>query len=218
MRTETIKLKVLLGCRHHRVDSGNHLRGVAPGVVAGEQVAFKPLAHKGLRRLEHLWLGAAKAVNTLLRVAHQKHAGRTATPTAGVTAKPREQGLPLQGVGVLKFINEQVLHLGVQALLHPACQHDIAQHDARRPLHIVHVHPALHALEVTVLGDQATRKPRHARLVLPGLVLVDGGHHAQRQVLRITHKGNAHHLFTEFSCCARQGQQSGECIGQIVLR
>ena len=69
---------------HDVVDRVNHARGVAAGVVAAEQVAAQAIAHKGLRGDEHLWLGAAKAVNALFRVAHNKHAGRL-LPTGATT-------------------------------------------------------------------------------------------------------------------------------------
>ena len=87
-------------------------------MVAAEQIALQTLAHKILRRPEHLRLGTAKSVNALLGVAHDEHAGRPAG--AAITAQPRRQGLPLQGVGVLELVNQEVPYACVQSFLHPA--------------------------------------------------------------------------------------------------
>lgn len=67
---------------HGSVDHADHALRIAPGVVAGQQVAAERLAHEGLRGLEHLGLCAAKAVDALLGVAHDEHAGRVLPPPA----------------------------------------------------------------------------------------------------------------------------------------
>ena len=127
------------GRSHHGVDGVYHPYRVAAGVVAGQQVAAQGVDHKGLRGDEDLWLGPAEAVNALLRVTHQEHAG--GRPCAPVPAEPGRQRLPLQRIGVLKLVNHQVFDAGVQPLLHPAGQHRVAQHALGGALYVVHVHP-----------------------------------------------------------------------------
>ena len=160
---------------HGGVHGGDDAARVAPRVVAGQQVATQAVAHKGLGGLEHLRLGAAEAVDALLGVAHDEHAGWAlaagAAAGAHVGGQPGVQRLPLQRVGVLELIDQQVAHTRVQALLHPAAQGGVRQHDQRRALDVVHVHPATCALELGKRGDQAARQARQALLVLPGFML-----------------------------------------------
>ena len=172
---EACGLVLRLGLPHDGVDGGNHALRVAARVVAAEQVAAQPIAHKGLRGDEHLRLGPAKAVDALLGVAHDEHAGRgRPTARARIARQPRVQRLPLQRVGVLKLIDQQVANARIEPLLHPARQHGVGQHDQGRALHIVHVHPAVLLLDGGKLRNQAARQPGHALLVLPGLVLAAG--------------------------------------------
>ena len=199
---------------HRRVDAGNHAGGVAPGVVAAEQVTAQRVMDEGFGGLEHLRFGAAKAVNTLLRVAHNKNAGRRGalatarSPTGpGVAAEPGAQGLPLQGVGVLKFVNQQVFDACVQPLLHPAGQHVVAQHDQRGALNVVHIDPAVLAFQGREFFQQQAGEPRHALLVGPGGVLQAGGDHAQHQLLRLAHQRDAADFFAKFARRAFAGQQ-----------
>ena len=220
LRTGGVRAKALVtvklhGVQHGGVDGGNHPGGVAPGVVAAQQITTQPVAHKSLGRLEHLRLGAAKAVNALLGVAHNEHAGRrgplraaAATARAGVAAEPRPQCLPLQRVGVLKFVNQQMLDARVQPLLHPAREQWVAQHDQRGTLHVVHVNPVAFALERTVLRNQQAGQAHHALLVAPSRVLGPGGYHAQHQVLRLAHTLYTDDFFAELARCAGGGQQS----------
>ena len=81
------------------------------------------------------------------------------------------QRLPLQRVGVLKFIDQQMAHAGVQTLLHPATEHFVGEQDQRRALHVVHVDPAALALQCAELRDQLARQSGDALLVLPRAVL-----------------------------------------------
>ena len=121
-------------------------------MVATEQLAAQALPYKLLRCLEHLRLCAPETVDALLGIAHNKHAGRIAGTAVG--AEPRPQSLPLQGVGVLKLVDQQVPDARVQPLLHPARQHLVAQQDPRHALNVIHVHPAALALECGELSDQ----------------------------------------------------------------
>ena len=109
----------LLCFLHDGVDRGNDQRRIAPGVVARQQVATESFADKSLGCFEDLRFCTAKAVNALLGVAHHEHAGRLAT-RACVAAEPGAQCLPLQRVGVLKLVNQQVLDARIKPLLHPA--------------------------------------------------------------------------------------------------
>ena len=58
---------------HDGVDGADHGHAVAPGMVASQQVTPQAVAHERLRGDKHLRLGAAKAVNALLRVTNDKH-------------------------------------------------------------------------------------------------------------------------------------------------
>ena len=76
-----------LGLKHGGIDAINHARGVAPRVVATQEVAAQRFTHKFFGSSEHLGLGAAKPVNALLGVAHQENTGRCAA-RPGVAAEP----------------------------------------------------------------------------------------------------------------------------------
>ena len=152
-------------------------------------------------------LGAAEAVNALLGVAYQEHAGRFAR--AGVARQPCVQCLPLQRVGVLKFVNQQMAHPCIQALLHPTAEHVVGQQGERGTLQIAHIQPAAIALELCVSSYQKASKARHALVVLVGFVLGLCGQILQCAVLRGTHGVYATELVAELARCAGFGQQSG---------
>ena len=175
-------LVLRLGGAHGVVHGGDHARGVAARVVAAQQVPAQPALHKGLCGDEHLRLGAAKAVDALLGVAHDEHAGRLlaagAAARARIARQPGMQRLPLQWVGVLELIHQQMADAGIQAFLHPATEDGVGQHDERGALHIVHVHPAVLVLDGGKRCNQATRQPGHALLVQPRIVLAAGGEQA----------------------------------------
>src|SRR6185369_10389438 len=57
------------GSAEHAVDRLDHRRRVAARVIAGQDAAAEALAHERRRRLEHARLGAAEAIDALLRVA-----------------------------------------------------------------------------------------------------------------------------------------------------
>ena len=163
MAPEVLILPRRLRALHGRVDGGYHLWRVAPRVVAAEQVAIQPLHDKLLRGDEHLRLGATKAVDALLGVAYDEDAGcpaRGATRAISSTCIPRQpsvQRLPLQRAGVLKLVDHQVFDPRVQPLLHPTAHVHIRQHVLRRPLHVVHIHPAAFALQGREFSDQQAR-------------------------------------------------------------
>ena len=188
-------------------------------MVATEQIAAQTVAHKGLRRLEHLRLGPAEPVNALLGVTHNEHAGGRATATGTrVTAQPRQERLPLQRVGVLKLVNQQMLDARVQPLLHPARQHRVTQHEQGGALHVIHVDPAAIALERGKLGNQHTAQAHHALLVAPGGVLMARCCNPHDDILRSTDGGDACHFFAEFARRAIFGQQRGKRSVHVTTR
>jgi hypothetical protein len=74
------------GGGEHAVDRLDHRRRVAARVVAGEDAAAEPFAHEPCRRLEHTRLGAAEAVDALLRVADDEDARRSLSARAATRA------------------------------------------------------------------------------------------------------------------------------------
>jgi hypothetical protein len=55
----------------------------------------------------------------------------------------------------------------VEPLLHPARQGRLAEQQLRGLLDVVHVDPAVGALDFGEGGDQDAREPRHALLIEP---------------------------------------------------
>ena len=53
------------------------------------------------------------------------------------------QGLPLQGTGVLKLVNQHMPNMLVQTLLHPTAQYRVRHQGIGQQLQIVHIHPTL---------------------------------------------------------------------------
>ena len=207
---EVVVFALRLRRAHGLVDQFEHRGRIAARVVAAQQVAAK-VTHKGLRGDEHLRFGAAEAIDALLGVTDDEQAGclRAAAGT-GITAEPGVQRLPLQRAGVLELVDQQVARAGVEPLLHPAAQHRIGQQAQRGALDVVHVDPATLALERRELVHQQAGEPRHALLVVPGLVLRLRGQHIQQLRLHGADLLDAHHLVAEFARAAGLGQQRGE--------
>ena len=201
------------GLCHGRIDGTDDALRVASGVVATQQVTAQTVLHKGLCRPKHLRFGTPEAVNTLLRVAHDEDAGRL--PGTGVAAQPSQQCLPLQRIGVLKFVDQKMTNACIQFFLHPARQHRVTQHDQCGAFDVVHVDPAAFALEVCELGHQQARQARHALLVGPGVVLMPGCGHGQHKFLRLAHGADAHNFFAKFTGFAF-GRQQGQINGASV--
>ena len=86
-------------------------------MVAAEQIPAQ-FGDKGLRRNEHLRFRPAKTVNALLGITDDEDAWRLPT-SSGIAAQPRMQRLPLQRIGVLKFIDQQMLDARIEPLLNP---------------------------------------------------------------------------------------------------
>ena len=95
--------------------------------------------------------------------------------------------MPLQRVGVLKLVNQQVLDARIQPLLHPTRELGVAEHALGGAFHIVHVDPTALTFEGGKLLQQQSAQTRHALLVEPGLVLCAHRQYAQHQVLGVAH-------------------------------
>ncbi len=98
------------------VHPGHHPGGAATGLVVGKapggEAAFQPSG----RRLEQPGLGAPEAVDGLLGVAHHEHRGPR--PVQAVGLQPGPQDAPLQGVGVLELVQQQVFPAAIQLHQH----------------------------------------------------------------------------------------------------
>ena len=158
------------GLLEHRVHRRQHWRRVAPRVVAGQQHAVQAFADEVPRRGEDARFGASEAVDALLGIAHDEHRGRPlsagAATGADITRQPRVQRVPLQRAGVLEFVDQQVSHLAVQPLLHPARQLGVAEQRQRTALEVVHVDEAALPLQALEGLEQRQREPAH--LLVPG--------------------------------------------------
>ena len=175
VRAKAIEAAVGLRLLHDGVDGTQHGGRVAARVVGGQALAAQGLHDELPRGGEHHGVGTAKAIDALLGVAHDEDAGRTgATARAGIARQPGLERLPLQRVGVLKLIDQQVAHARVQALLHPGRDVVVVQQGERGALDVVHVHPAALALELGKTGDELAREAHHALVVLMGVVLLAG--------------------------------------------
>ena len=154
-----------------------YLGRIAPRVVAREQRTAQRLHDEAARRLEHLGLGAAKAVDALLRVADDEHARRplAARTTAGasVRAEPGVQRVPLQRAGVLELVDEHVADARIEPLLHPAGERGITQQREAAALQVGHVGEAALALVASEFGEQQPCKPHHAQVLGVRIELVD---------------------------------------------
>ena len=95
------------------------------GIARVHQRRPQTLLHERLGGIKHFGRGAAEAINALLGVAHDEDAGRIGS--AGIALQPGVQRLPLQRIGVLKFINQQMAHAGIETLLQPAAEGGVLQ-------------------------------------------------------------------------------------------
>jgi hypothetical protein len=166
VRAVAVELARRLRRAHDGVDGLQHGGRVAARVVAGQQLAAQALG-EALRGAEHARVGAAKAVDALLGVAHDEDAGRVqpAAAGAGVARQPGVQRLPLQRVGVLELVDQQMAHARVQALLHVAAEEFVRQQGERGAFDVGQVDPAALALEARQGVDEGARQARHALVV-----------------------------------------------------
>ena len=169
MGTEVLIAPFLLCRQHHRIDRIDHWLAVAPRMVAAQLCTAQTGPHKLLGGAEHLRIGAPESVDALLGIAHDEHAG--CRGRTGIARQPGMQRLPLHRVGVLEFVHQQMAQLRIQPLLNPAAQQLILQQQPGGLFDVVHVDPAMAALDLGIAAQQHARQPRHALLVEPGFVL-----------------------------------------------
>ena len=105
----------------------------------------------------------------------------------------------------------------VQALLHPARQRGIGQHQLRGPFNVVHVDPATFSLEGSKLGQQQPGQARHALVVVPGVLLGSSSGHLQGRVLGLANDANARELVWKFACGAFVSQQRLQHRSTVTL-
>ena len=87
----------------------------------------------GLRRIEQFRLGAAEAVDALLGVADDERAAPAARITGRHLLQQWQQQAPLRGIGVLEFIEQQVVDLLIELVTHPVGAAVTLQQPVRRP-------------------------------------------------------------------------------------
>ena len=109
------------------------------------------------------------------------------------------QRLPLQRIRVLKLINQQMLDLCIEALLHPARERIVTQQMQGRSLQIPHIHPAALALHIRKTSVECTTQLRHTLLMLPSGMLLLRFLHACAQLLRGADELDPFHLVGKFA-------------------
>ena len=133
----------------HRSDHG--WRAAARSVLL--QPGRGKIAFQILRRdLEQARLGTPEAVDRLLRVAHQEDAGPV--PGRAIGRQPGLHDLPLQGVGVLKLVQQDVLVAAIQLVLHVFRILAAAQELEHAPFHIGEIQHLARFLEPLVGREQ----------------------------------------------------------------
>ncbi len=134
------------------VDPLQHGRRVAARAIGAQHGGIEPGDEHVARGLEQARIGAAETVDRLLRVAHQEH--RRPHARALVTAQPPLQDAPLHRVGVLEFVEQQVLVARVQPHLQVGGGVFVAHQAGGFPLEVGEVHRARLALVGLVPLDQ----------------------------------------------------------------
>ena len=137
-------------CAHHRVDQRRsppaHCAGCGRS-SAGRRPA--PSRTKACAATKHLRLGAPEAVDALLGIAHDEHAGRRAAGAGIAAAASACSACHCSGLVSWNSSISRCAHARVEPLLHPARQHRRRRAAAaRRALDVVHVDPAALALEL----------------------------------------------------------------------
>ncbi len=159
----------------HRVDRIDDLLRAAPGVVAGQREPVQRTHDEVPRRREHARLGAAEAVDALLRIADEEQRQRplpAGTPSgARVGLQPASQHLPLRRAGVLEFVDQQVAQPQIEPLLQPRGVRAVAEQLLRDPLEVVHVDQPAFALERGVLVQQHPRQQDERAVIDVGPLL-----------------------------------------------
>ena len=146
-------MRVAGDAAEHLVHHFDHGRRIAPRLVLPHLHRAPLLAQPDLCGVEQAHIGAAKAVDRLLRVAHQQHAGPRAIAAIGV--EPAAQRGPLQRVGVLKFIEQEMLDARIEPLVQISGVAAVGQQLRSLPLDVVEVDYAARRLEALIGGDES---------------------------------------------------------------
>ena len=139
MGAKTIKTPLCSERRKNSIYQLHHPLRITARMVAAQDVATEFLSDKTLGVLKHLGLGATEAVNALLGVTNDKN--RRRARRAGITGYPGLQSFPLQWVGVLKLIDQQMPHLRIEPLANPCAAARVGEQAQGRQLEIIHIQP-----------------------------------------------------------------------------
>ena len=169
VRVEVNQLVAQGPCIEYPVDEVHHGRCRAVGDIQsiGDSVglAVQPV-NCGV---EQPRFGAAKTVDGLFVVPYQKNTAPVPLSVAGELLQERADQVPLGGVGILEFVDEDVFQGLIQFVLHP--QHVIGpgQQFMGLPFQISEVQLALLALDVLIELQQP--RSRH----IPGAGQIERG-------------------------------------------
>ncbi|MNM79164.1 hypothetical protein D3C81_910890 [compost metagenome] len=148
-----------LGARmvEHGVDPVQHLGTVAPRAIGPQHGGAEIGLQHGARRAEQAGVGATETVDRLLGIAHQEH-GRLLAK-ALVAGQPALQDPPLERIGVLELVEQQVLVARVQPHLQVGGGLLVGHQPGRQPFEIREIHRALVVLVALVALEQGIAKP-----------------------------------------------------------
>ncbi|MNT31190.1 hypothetical protein D3C72_1670160 [compost metagenome] len=141
----------------HGVDPVQHLGTVAPRAVGAQHGGAEIGLQHGARRAEQAGVGATETVDRLLGIAHQEH-GRLLAK-ALVAGQPALQDPPLERIGVLELVEQQVLVARVQPHLQVGGGLLVGHQPGRQPFEIREIHRALVVLVALVALEQGIAKP-----------------------------------------------------------
>ena len=145
------KSRVIRTVFKHRIHPGHHCGRTASGFVLRKRSRVVVSAQPFGGGRKQTRVSTSKTIDGLLGVAHQKHRGAVAVSAIGI--QPGAQNAPLQGVGVLKLIQEQMLPARVQFHEHGGGIHLVFKQSGHFQLGIGEIQPALFSLE-PMIGAQ----------------------------------------------------------------
>ena len=133
------------------------------------------LRQPGMRRSKQVRIGTPEAIDGLFLITNQKHAAVTLRVARGHFLKQRQQQPPLRRVGVLKFIDQQVVDSLIEFVLHPFGMLAAVKKLTGFPLEIGKVEQAMFFFEILVVVEQtlAANVPgmRDSQGCVPSLLL-----------------------------------------------
>ena len=135
-----------------RIDHIDHGRRISPGVIIRQTHRVEAIRQPLGRMVENTVVGTAKAIDGLLRIAHQKN--RRPIRVRLVGRQPGQQNAPLHRVGVLELVEQQVAVSGIQPRLQVRSAVGVIQQTIDLDLKIGVVHQTPLTLEGFELGEQ----------------------------------------------------------------